>query len=78
MLQTRHSPIIVGERYELAETADQGGEHHGGLLAKSEYQTALLSMSNYGRHASSDLNSEFCCLLSNLQSLSLNSYESVG
>lgn len=53
MLQTRNSPIIVGEQYELAETLGHGGDHDTGLLAKSEYQAALLSMSEYDRHAAS-------------------------
>ena len=46
-LQNRHSPIIVGERYELAETLalKQGGDQNGGRLGKPDYQTALLSMS---------------------------------
>ena len=59
MLQTCHSPIIVGERYELAETLSHGGENGDGLLAKSDYQTALLSMSGYDRHAASDVNGMF-------------------
>lgn len=46
-LQNRHSPIIVGEHYELAETLalKHSGDHGGGLLAKPDYQAALLSMS---------------------------------
>ena len=56
--QTVHSPIIVGDRYELAETAaaSYGGELHGGLLAKPEYDAALLQMSDYGKPLHSDLN----------------------
>lgn len=46
MVQTRHSPIIVGERYELAETLSHGGESDS-LLAKSSYQAALYSMPVY-------------------------------
>lgn len=56
MHQTRGSPIIVGERYELAETLGHSGDNDTGLLAKSEYQSALLSMSEYDRHAVSEMN----------------------
>ena len=48
MIQNRHSPIIVGERYDLAETlALKYSGDSGGLLPKPDYQTALLSMSGY-------------------------------
>ncbi|KAL9103049.1 MAG: hypothetical protein Q9163_001879 [Psora crenata] len=49
----RHSPIIVGEQYELAETlaARYGGEQNGSHLGGPDDQTALLSMSGYeGKH----------------------------
>ncbi|KAK4693847.1 hypothetical protein P7C71_g3624, partial [Lecanoromycetidae sp. Uapishka_2] len=47
--QTRNSPVIVGDSYELAETlaASYSGELFGGLLAKPDNTTALLSMSGY-------------------------------
>ena len=56
--QTRHSPIIVGERYELAEAvaADHSGEIHGGLLAKPERRTHLLPMSGYQTSSNVDWN----------------------
>ena len=57
--QTRHSPIIVGDRYELAEALCHAGDNDGGLLAKADYQTALLSMSAYGKHVNSNMNGMF-------------------
>lgn len=56
MLQVQNSPIIVGERYELAEALSHGGDNDGGLLARSEYQAALLSMSEFDRHAAAKMN----------------------
>ncbi|KAL8795935.1 MAG: hypothetical protein Q9195_001679 [Heterodermia aff. obscurata] len=45
--QTHPSPLIVDDIYDVAETVALGfgGEHRGGLLAKADYQVALLSMS---------------------------------
>ena len=59
MLQTRHSPIIVGDRYELVEALSHAGDNAGGLLAKSDFQPALLSMSGYDKHAASEMNGMF-------------------
>ncbi|KAL9128910.1 MAG: hypothetical protein Q9217_002500 [Psora testacea] len=56
---TRHSPIIVGERYELAETLalKYSGEHNESLPNKPDYQTGLLSMSGYdGKDGATPLN----------------------
>lgn len=49
--QACNSPIIVGDRYELAETVGTGyvGEIFGGLVAKHNGQAALLSMSGSGK-----------------------------
>jgi hypothetical protein len=58
-IQTRHSPIIVGDRYELAEALGYTGDNDSGLLAKADYQIALLSMSGYGKHVTSDMNGMF-------------------
>ena len=57
-LQERSSPVIVGDRYELAETSISGfiGESISGLLAKSTYDAALLPMSSYNK--AFDLNSK--------------------
>ena len=62
--QALGSPVIVGERYELAETAaaNYAGELHRGLLAKREYDAALLPMSDYGKSSHSDLNGKLCFL----------------
>ena len=59
--QTRNSPVIVGDHYELAETAaaGYGGELLGGLLAKPDSQPALLSMSGYEKFQNADLNGAF-------------------
>lgn len=56
--QTRHSPVIVGDHYELAETVETTytGELFGGLLAKPEETTALLSMSGYEKPQNAGLN----------------------
>ena len=45
--QTYPSPLIVDDTYDVAETVALGfgGGHRGGLLAKADYQGALLSMS---------------------------------
>lgn len=66
-MQTRHSPIIVGERYELAETLSlgHGGEHPGGLLATPDYETALLSMSGYEKFGASSVKGKSLSVLSN-------------
>ena len=60
-LQTRHSPVIVGDHYELAETVAAGysGELLGGLPAKPDCQPALLSMSRYEKFQNADLNGTF-------------------
>ena len=59
--QTRNYPVIVGDRYELAETvaAGYGVELLGGLLAKPDSQAALLSMSGYEKFQNADLNGTF-------------------
>ena len=59
--QIRNSPIIVGEQYELVETvaAAYGDNHSGGLLAKPDYTTAILSMSGYEKAQNSGLNGKF-------------------
>ena len=59
-VQTSHSPIIVGDQYDLAETLalKQGSDHNGGLLAKSDYQSALLSMS--GVDGKGGIDGELC------------------
>jgi len=59
--QTRSSPVIVGDHYELAETLDAayGSEHFGGLLAKPDETTALLSMSGYEKSQNAGLNGTF-------------------
>ena len=44
--QNRHSPVIVGDHYELAETVAFFGGHQEDLLAKAEL-AALLPMSGY-------------------------------
>lgn len=56
--QTRHSPVIVGDHYELAETVAQSysGELFGGLVAKPDETTALLSMSGYEKSQHAALN----------------------
>ena len=46
-LQNRHSPVIVGDHYELAEAGLLGGNQED-LLAKAEL-AALLPMSGYGK-----------------------------
>lgn len=59
--QTRHSPIIVGERYELAEAValNDGARLHGGLLAKPEHNGFLLPMSRYGKSSDAALSGKF-------------------
>ena len=59
--QTRNSPVIVGDHYELAETASAGyvGELLGGLLAKPNGETGLLSMSDYEKFQNADPNGKF-------------------
>ena len=56
LLQNSHSPVIVGEHYDLAETLalKQGSDHNGGLLGKPDYQSALLSMSSVDGKGSID------------------------
>lgn len=56
-LQTRNSPVIVGEQYDLAETlaASYSGELHGALLGKQDYCAALLPMSGYEKLPHADL-----------------------
>ena len=56
--QTRNSPVIVGDNYELVETVGAGyvGELLGGLLAKPGSPGTLLSMSSYERLPNADLN----------------------
>ncbi len=58
--QTLNTPIIVGERYELAEAvaADCSGELHGGLLAKPADHGALLPMSGYEKPSNVSLSGE--------------------
>ena len=47
--QTRRSPVIVGDHYELAETAawQYSPENHDDLLAKATFSAGLLPMSSY-------------------------------
>ena len=58
--QTRNSPVIVGDNYELVETVGAGylGELLGGLLAKPDSPGTVLSMSSYERLPNSDLSGE--------------------
>ena len=44
--QNRHSPVIVGDHYELAETVAFLGGNQEDLLAQAEF-VALLPMSGY-------------------------------
>ena len=55
--QTYPSPLIVDDIYDVAETVALafGGEHRGGLLAKADYQVALLSMSGSGKGANANV-----------------------
>ena len=55
--QARDSPIIVGERYELAEAVATNctAPLYSGFLAKPEYHGALLPMSDYGKSSDADL-----------------------
>ena len=59
--QTRNSPVIVGDNYELVETVGAGyvGELLGGLLAKPGDSGTLLSMSSYERLPNTDSSGEF-------------------
>lgn len=59
--QTRNSPVIVGDHYELAETvaAGYGNELLGGLLAKTDSQPALVSMSGFQKFQNDELNGMF-------------------
>ncbi|CAD6594098.1 MAG: hypothetical protein ASARMPRED_008521 [Alectoria sarmentosa] len=56
--QTRHSPIIVGDHYELAETValQYTGEDQGDLVAKAEDPAALLPMSGYEKPQHAKIN----------------------
>ena len=56
--RTRNSPVIVGDHYELAETVAAGysNELLGGLLAKTDSQPALVSMSGYQKFQNHQLN----------------------
>ena len=60
--QTRNSPVIVGDNYELVETvgAEYAGELLGGLLAKPAGQGTLLSMSSYEKLPNTELSGESC------------------
>ena len=55
--QARDSPIIVGERYELAEAlaTNYSAPLYGGFLAKPEHNGTLLPMSGYGKSSDADL-----------------------
>ena len=58
--QTRNSPVIVGDNYELVESvgAEYVGELLGGLLAKPNSQGTPFSMSSYDRLPNTDLSGE--------------------
>lgn len=58
MTQTRDLPLIVGDRYELAETvaSTYGGELASGLLAKPAYGADPLPMSGYEKSPIADPN----------------------
>ena len=58
--QTRGSPIIVGEQYDLAEAVatSYSGKLHGGVSAKLAYDAALLPMSGYERSSKKSFDGE--------------------
>lgn len=58
--QARNSPIIVGERYELAEAAAAAysGEVHSGLSVKPVCDAALRPMSGYEKSSTAELSGE--------------------
>ena len=58
--QICNSPVIVGDDYELVESAgaEYAGELLGGLLAKPDSQGTPFSMSSYERHPNADLSGE--------------------
>lgn len=58
--QTRNSPVIVGDNYELVESvgAEYVGELLGGLLAKPDSQGTPFSMSSFDRLPNTDLSGE--------------------
>ena len=58
--QTRTSPVIVGDNYELVESvgADYIGELFGGLLAKPDSQGTPFSMSPFERPPNTELSGE--------------------
>ena len=55
--QTRNSPVIVGDNYELVESvgAEYAGELLGGLLAKPDSQATPFSMSSSNTELSGEL-----------------------
>ena len=55
--QTRYSPVIVGDHYELAEMValQYSGKHSGDLLAKAELSAALLPMSGNAKPQKADV-----------------------
>ena len=77
--QTRNSPVIVGDNYELVETVGAGyvGELIGGLLAKPDSPGTLLSMSSYERLPNTDLSGESCKLFKAHLSLRVQPHQRV-
>ncbi len=77
--QTRNSPVIVGDNYELVETVGAGyvGELLGGLLAKPDGQGTLLSMSSYEKSPNTDLSGESCELFKAHLSLRVQPHQHV-
>ena len=61
--QIRHSPVIVGDHYELAEAValKYSGESLGGLLAKAGTPPALLPMSGYEKPEVVNANRKLPC-----------------
>ena len=49
--RTRRSPVIVGDHYELAETAalQYSAEHQEDSFGKARFSAALLPMSSYAK-----------------------------
>ena len=56
--QTRHSPVIVGDHYELAETAalQYSAENQDDLLVEAAFSAGLLPMSSYAKPHDSNVN----------------------